>query len=203
MQVKQRPSETLRNPPAVAADNTSRDLGLPPASAKHGSPQSVEGSPNANHALPVQQAESTPKAESDSHALSSANHPPAMSAPAPDVAESRPPVAASHSSPAKPRPFRTVSPSSVSGASGPGAEEMIRAARASDAEARAAWLWKAVSKGNRQAPIELARMYEQGSGVVRSCDQAQVLLRSAAAHGNKEAKLNLELMHIRGSCSVR
>jgi len=46
-------------------------------------------------------------------------------------------------------------------------------------------------------------MYEQGNGVVQSCAQAQVLLRSAAAKGNEQAKLSLQQMRIRGGCSVR
>jgi TPR repeat protein len=80
---------------------------------------------------------------------------------------------------------------------------MNRAVNASDAEARAAWLWRAVSKGNPEAPVELARMYEQGNGVVRSCGQAQVLLRSAAAKGNAQARLSLQQIRIRGGCSAR
>jgi TPR repeat protein len=80
---------------------------------------------------------------------------------------------------------------------------MNRAAHASDSEARAVWLWRAVGKGNPQAPVELARMYEQGNGVARSCDQAEVLLRSAAANGNEQAKISLQQMRIRGDCSAR
>jgi TPR repeat protein len=80
---------------------------------------------------------------------------------------------------------------------------MNRAAHASDYEARAVWLWRAVGKGNPQAPVELARMYEHGNGVIRSCDQAQVLLRSAAAKGNEQAKISLQQMRIRGDCSAR
>jgi hypothetical protein len=84
----------------------------------------------------------------------------------------------------------------------PGADEMNRAAQASDAEIRAAWLWRAVAKGNNQAPLELARMYEAGSGVTRSCDQAVVLLRAAANQGNEDAKLYLEQIRYRG-CTPR
>jgi TPR repeat protein len=80
---------------------------------------------------------------------------------------------------------------------------MNRAAHAGDAELRAVWLWRALGKGNLEAPVELARMYEQGDGVVQSCDQAQVLLRSAAAKGNEQAKLNLQQIHRRGGCSGR
>jgi TPR repeat protein len=105
---------------------------------------------------------------------------------------------------AEPRPVRDAPPPNISRmARSPGADELNRAANARNAEARAAWLWRAVGKGNPQAPVELARMYEQGNGVVRSCDQARVLLRVAAAKGNEEARRNLQLMRIRGGCSGR
>ena len=81
----------------------------------------------------------------------------------------------------------------------PGADEMNRAAHSDDAQLRVFWLWKAISKGNPDAPVELAKMYEQGNGVVRSCDQARILLRSAAAEGNEQALLNLQQLH----CSRR
>lgn len=200
MQVKVRAKDDAQNPPAVAADNTSRDLGLPPATAKPGSPKAVESSPNANRIPPPETAAQAPTAT----APASSPQPQAMSAPPADVpqnssqnnAATAAPETAALRSPAKPR---AAQPSRRSqSASLPGAEEMNRAARASDAEARAAWLWRAVGKGNPQAPVELARMYELGAGVVRSCDQAQVLLRSAAAKGNEQARLNLQQMRMRG-----
>jgi TPR repeat protein len=109
----------------------------------------------------------------------------------------------------KPHPHTALSIRAVHGVlpatstSALGADEMKRAANASDAEARAAWLWKAVSKGNPQASVELARMYKQGSGVIRSCAQAEVLLHSAAAKGNAQAKLDLQQIRMRGGCSAR
>ena len=197
MQVKPRAKGDAQNPPAVAADNTSRDLGLPPASAKPGSPTAVENSPNANRIPPSETAATAPTAT----APASSPHPLAMSAPPADIpqnnAAAAPPEAAPMRSSAKPRAAQP-SPRASQSASLPGTEEMSRAARASDAEARAAWLWRALGKGNPQAPVELARMYELGAGVVRSCDQAQVLLRSAAAKGNEQAKLNLQQMRMRG-----
>lgn len=201
MQVKPRAKSDAQNPPAVAADNTSRDLGLPPASAKLGSPKAVESSPNANRIPPPETAAQAPTAS----APAPSPRPQAMSAPPADLPQNVPqnnaatatPEAAPLRSPAKPRAAQP-SPRTSQSASLPGAEEMSRAARASDAEARAVWLWRALGKGNPQAPVELARMYELGAGVVRSCDQAQVLLRSAAAKGNEQARLNLQQMRLRG-----
>lgn len=195
MQVKPHTKDEPRNPPAIAADNTGRDLGLPPAAAKASSPKPVESSPNADR---NSQLEASPSATSSA---ASSTQPPSMSAPAPDLprnnAATETPEAAPPRSPAKPhtsRPERNVARTAPL----PGADEMNRAERASDAEARAAWLWRAVGKGNPQAPVELARMYEMGNGVVRSCDQAQILLRSAAAKRNEQARLGLQQMRMRG-----
>ena len=170
----------------------------------------------ANQPHPLRRAGNTPPAPA-SAAAAPASRPASMSAPstanagfANNVA-STPPTRSTGSltssptsnpagnpSPAsaslKPRPFRTA-------AAEPGSDEMRRAAAAADALSRATWLWRAVGKGNPQAPVELARMYEEGSGVTRNCDQAQLLLRAAAARGNQQAKLSLRDMRIRGGCS--
>jgi len=196
MQVKPRTKGDAQNPPAVAADNTGRDLGLQQAPAKPGTPKAVESSPNADRTPPPETAAqaTAPSAPAPSP------QPQAMSAPSADLPKNETIAetpATSLRSPAKPRaaqPSRSASQST----SLPGAEEMSRAARASDAEARAVWLWRALGKGNPQAPVELARMYQLGNGVVKSCDQAQVLLRSAAAKGNEQARLDLQQMRVRG-----
>ena len=52
-------------------------------------------------------------------------------------------------------------------------------------------LWAAVEKGNVTAEITLADLYARGDGVTRSCDQARVLLRAAAARGSSEASQEL------------
>jgi hypothetical protein len=215
MQVKPAAKGSPQNPPAVAADHSSHDLGLPPATAKAGAPAAVESSPNADRALPVQQPSTSQLAsgspqpkQADLPAVPDRKQPPAMSnpaanVPAANVPTNEPPAVVSHSE--KPRPYHAAdSASAVSPASAvPGVDEMKRANSASDAEARAAWLWKALSKGNPQAPIELAKMYVQGNGVVQSCDQAEVLLRSAAAKGNEQARVNLRQIRSRGGCSAR
>ena len=138
------------------------------------------------------------------HAMQ-ASPPPAMAADnASRVPETEPSVAAGRSAE---RPSPDI-PSASSGsapapAPAPGTDEMNQAAHASDAGVRAQLLWKAVGKGNPQAPVELAKMYEEGSGVVQSCDQARILLRAAAAKGNAQAKLNLGQIQLRGDCSAR
>jgi hypothetical protein len=47
----------------------------------------------------------------------------------------------------------------------------------------AQWLWKSVAKHNSSATLILADLYLRGDGVSKNCDQARVLLDSAARKG--------------------
>jgi len=85
----------------------------------------------------------------------------------------------------------------------PGAEELAKANNASDAAAEAAWLWKATAKGNPTAPVRLADMYVKGAGVPRSCEQAIVLLKTAAEKKNALARNQLASMYGSGVCVPR
>ena len=85
----------------------------------------------------------------------------------------------------------------------PGAEELAKAANASDSAAASAWLWKAVAKGNSEAPIRLADLYIKGDGVPQSCEQAMILLRSAAAKENAAARSRLGSLYATGTCVPR
>jgi hypothetical protein len=85
----------------------------------------------------------------------------------------------------------------------PGQEELTKALQASDPSAAAAWLWKATSRGNPEAPVRLADMYIRGNGVPRSCEQALVLLRSAAAKENAPARNRLAALYANGTCVAR
>lgn len=76
-------------------------------------------------------------------------------------------------------------------ASGNGGEELAMAEhylnagvgqRRDTAEA-AKWLWKSVAKHNGQATVLLSDLYLKGDGVSKNCDQARVLLDSAARKG--------------------
>lgn len=84
-----------------------------------------------------------------------------------------------------------------------GAEELAKANSASDSAAAAAWLWKAIAKGNPQAPLRLADMYIKGDGVPRNCDQALVLLRAAADEENAAASSRLGTLYATGTCVPR
>jgi hypothetical protein len=56
-----------------------------------------------------------------------------------------------------------------------------------DSRQASTWLWKAVSKGNPTATIELSDLYLRGDGVPKSCDQARILLDAAARKGQHAA----------------
>lgn len=84
-----------------------------------------------------------------------------------------------------------------------GADEMARAKSASDSAATAAWLWKATAKGNPDAPVQLADLYIKGEGVPRSCEQAMVLLKTAAAKENATARNRLGSLYATGNCVPR
>ena len=49
------------------------------------------------------------------------------------------------------------------------------------------WLWKSVAKHNDKATLLLADLYLRGDGVSKNCDQARVLLYSAARKGSSGA----------------
>ena len=51
----------------------------------------------------------------------------------------------------------------------------------------AKWLWKSMAKHNAAATLLLANLYLKGDGVSKNCDQARLLLDSAARAGVKDA----------------
>ena len=91
-------------------------------------------------------------------------------------------------------PVVETKPSEVSVA-GNGDEELAMAQRylaggdglqRNSAEA-AKWLWKSLAKQNANATLLLADLFLKGDGVSKNCDQARVLLDSAARSGMKQA----------------
>jgi TPR repeat protein len=80
---------------------------------------------------------------------------------------------------------------------------MDKAKNASDTAASAAWLWKATAKGNPDAPVQLADMYIRGVGVPKSCEQAMVLLKTAAEKENARARNRLATLYETGNCVQR
>jgi Sel1 repeat len=149
----------------------------------------------ANSATPRQTVDSSPKtappAESTTKNPSASTSQPAK--PSASVAK-----ADANGAPRKPAGDQTPAAKPVSGA-----DEMARAKNASDAAASAAWLWKATAKGNPDAPVQLADLYIKGEGVPRSCEQAMVLLKTAAAKENAAARNRLGSLYATGNCVPR
>jgi TPR repeat protein len=53
------------------------------------------------------------------------------------------------------------------------------------------FLWKAIGKQNSEAVLLLSDLYARGDGVPRSCEQARILLVSAAKKGSSAAAQKL------------
>jgi zinc-ribbon domain/Sel1 repeat len=145
------------------------------------------------------------KTQSPKPGPAAANPSPASNSPIPTV-----PSSAAQSVPSageKPKPLpppaQDKEPEVAIKGSVPGAAEMAKAKHASDAAAQAAWLWKATAKGNPDAPVLLADMYIKGEGVPRSCDQAVVLLKTAAVNEDVRACNRLASMYATGVCVPR
>ena len=167
-------------------------------------------SPPPSPAQPQSQQATPPQA-----AASEAPPPAAAPAPAtlpapPEKAES----AAHRSTPAdktaalrdsSSRNVKLASDTQTSRAEAGGAHELLVAQRylregstpAGRAEA-ARWLWKSVGKENPQATLLLADMYARGDGVSKSCDQARILLGTAAKKGSSEAAQKLRNLQSSG-----
>jgi zinc ribbon protein/Sel1 repeat-containing protein len=101
------------------------------------------------------------------------------------------------------KPIEAPPTKSASSKPQPGQQELAKALNASDSAAAAAWLWKSTSRGNPEAPVRLAEMYIRGNGVTKSCEQALVLLRSAAMKDNAPARNRLASLYANGTCVTR
>lgn len=56
-----------------------------------------------------------------------------------------------------------------------------------DPATAAEWFWRSLEAGNTAAAVPLADLYIAGKGVSRSCQQARILLDTAARKGNADA----------------
>jgi len=116
------------------------------------------------------------------------NKPPANANPAPTAT-------AGNREAAKPAPVQPQSPPLA-----PRAEKEPGPAKAGE---EAAKLWKQTARGDPNAPLKLADMYANGDGVPQSCDQAVVLLKTAALRENSEARNRLASMYADAVCVQR
>jgi len=192
VQPQRQPRNQGDNPNGPASDATTGAAGGE-TSGSNSTPASQSSQP-ASAVAGEQQATSTQRQTAS--AERAANDGLSSSAPA----ETTP---ASTQKPKPPRPTDVSSQDAAPKPSSAGAEEMAKAKNASDAAATAAWLWKATAKGNPDAPVQLADMYVNGQGVPRSCEQAEVLLKTAAEKQNARARNRLASMYATGTCVQR
>jgi hypothetical protein len=156
----------------------------------------------------AQEASSAPKRTvlptDQAAAASSGTADPAAAAPASRPVETQNQPAASPRKDEVPQDARASTPrmvpvaenSSVTANNQGGEEEFATAEKylnrsnrgaARDNREAAAWLWKAVGKGNLAATMTLSDLYLRGDGVPKSCDQARLLLVVAARKGKASA----------------
>ena len=165
----------------VTAQNSHVEPQAPPAVTQPAAPAPVQPS--------------TPKsdtAESSAPAETQAAPPPASDGAAVDGVNAKSNKLAPSTAPAP--PLTETKPSDSSPAEY-GAEELAIAQRylaGANGQQRnspeaAKWLWKSMAKHNSSATLLLADLYLKGDGVSKNCDQARVLLDSAARGGMKQA----------------
>jgi hypothetical protein len=163
-------SHAASAPPPPAANDTV------PTPAPSQAPARAAAEPSAQSPVPA------PASNGSANTSPPREVPKNLAAPATDTVVPSPTRAAEPSTPAA----RATQPSA-----GNGGEELAMAEhylnagagqRRDTAEA-AKWLWKSVAKHNGQATVLLSDLYLKGDGVPKNCDQARVLLDSAARKG--------------------
>lgn len=92
------------------------------------------------------------------------------------------------------QPADASAPSSAALAESAAQSEFLRAQQyltgsgvPQDPATAAEWFWRSLEAGNTAAAVPLADLYIAGKGVSRSCQQARILLDTAARKGNAEA----------------
>lgn len=112
----------------------------------------------------------------------------ARSAPTPDIMAPVPAIAATSFEPA---PASAAAPEKVVLQPKPVSQDAtvppLHAATSASATDDPAELWKRIGKGNTDAEVTLARFYLDGHRVTQNCEQARLLLLSAAKRRNRVA----------------
>ena len=178
-QMNSQASHGVSAPPPVAAQET------PPEPPRQDQPLATKSdAPDTAANKPTDRAQATaaPKEAAKANADEPAREAPATPPPtAKAVPAGEPAATASSDRVAQPTPP----------ADRWGAEELAVAQRylngangqRRDTAEAAKWLWKSIAKHNGQATLLLADLYLKGNGVPKNCDQARILLDSAARKG--------------------
>jgi hypothetical protein len=146
--------ETSRQPQATPAPK--RDTTAASNHVSEPGARTTGGSPSANDSSEINSESKTASA--------------AMPARAGAAAKPAPPV---HSARGNGSEELTIAENYLNGTQG----------KAQDRAEAAKWLWRSVAKQNSRAAVMLSDLYLQGNGVAKSCDQARLLLDSAARKG--------------------
>ena len=174
------------------AQNTHVEPQAPPAVTQPAAPAPAPSSASTSTSAPAPELTTgapvgTPSANGQANALTDSGRgqvEPALKAGINKSAEAAP----------QNKPVAEAIPSEAPRA-GNGAEELAMAQRYLTGEnglqrnssEGAKWLWKSMAKHNASATLLLADLYLKGDGVSKNCDQARVLLDSAARGGMKQA----------------
>lgn len=161
----------------MQGSQNTHQITAPPPAAVNDTPPAAPGPTDASPA--VSSSNPAQKAESPSPSAGAAANPPA-----PKETET-----AKNPEPTPPKPAATAAAPVTP--SGNGSEELALAQRylngtngqGRDTAEAAKWLWKSIAKHNGEATVLLADLYLKGNGVPKNCDQARVLLDSAARKG--------------------
>lgn len=173
-------SHAASAPPPSAATDTPSAPSSTPAPEKTAAEPSAQSRDESAHASPP------PDVPKDSAEAKPTRTPQAQT-PRPQTKE-----AETARVPAVPVPTPAAQPpASATQSAGNGGEELAIAERylagatgqRPDTTEAAKWLWKSVAKHNGQATVLLSDLYLKGNGVPKNCDQARVLLDSAARKG--------------------
>jgi len=167
-------------PPAAASDTAAAEAATPAPAPS--APAAAEQTPQPSAPDASAQASSPRPSSSDDEQKNSPQTKPTHQ----QVAESAPAAAIPSPGPAVTPAAQPAQPSA-----GNGGEELAVAQRylnntagqRRDTAEAAKWLWKSVAKHNGQATVLLSDLYLKGDGVSKNCDQARVLLDSAARKG--------------------
>lgn len=174
------PSQTLT---PTAPPSTSTAINSSPASANGAVPNSAQANPPASENSASGQAAQAPSGKD----AGQNSTPPANAAQSPNQDSAQ-----KH---AQKPPQPTVSaPSSAELAESAAQSEFLRAQQyltgsgvPQDPATAAEWFWRSLEAGNTAAAVPLADLYIAGKGVSRSCQQARILLDTAARKGNADA----------------
>ena len=178
-QAGQNSHEVSAPPPAAASDTAAAPAPTPaPAKTAAQPPVQAPAADASAHATQPEDASKNPPETRSSRDQVAENAP---------VAAAASPTRSAHTTPAAQPP----SPAATQLTAGNGGEELAVAERflngapgqRRDTTEAAKWLWKSVAKHNGQATVLLSDLYLKGEGVSKNCDQARVLLYSAARKG--------------------